>query len=368
METTLSPAFHPHNIPLVLSADNNYTPFLAVTLQSIITNSSPEHNYDIIVLSDNITSAAQNKLSLLTAKRPNFSLRFVEISSQLAKSDFFVDRYLSLSSYARLFIPTLLKKYEKAIYLDCDIIVTIDIAKLYHQELDNHLLLAVQDIWGHPARLKNHPFCGVPRQDYTKNILKIDNLLEYFNSGVLVLNIQKMNKINFEKKLSVALKEIPHPLCHDQDILNRIAYKDVKFLPLNWNFINCFTPESADFLTLPTNLQKEYLASELSPYIIHYAGNIKPWQSPSSPLAEFWWQAARNTPFYEEIIYKCTSQNIFTPLKDLLFYHHNLIAYYRHKLMCFFAFGRAKKRLKAQKKQLKTKVKSTRKLIKEREL
>jgi hypothetical protein len=31
---------------------------------------------------------------------------------------------------------------------------------------------------------------------------------------------------------------------------------------------------------------------------------IKPWKNPSCELAEYFWQYARKTPFYEEIIYK----------------------------------------------------------------
>jgi lipopolysaccharide biosynthesis glycosyltransferase len=38
------------------------------------------------------------------------------------------------------------------------------------------------------------------------------------------------------------------------------------------------------------------------PYIIHYAGGIKPWKEPFSELADVWWKYARRTPFYEMLI------------------------------------------------------------------
>ena len=45
----LSPAFSQNNIPVAFSADNQYVPYLSTALQSVIQNSQPHNNYDIIL-------------------------------------------------------------------------------------------------------------------------------------------------------------------------------------------------------------------------------------------------------------------------------------------------------------------------------
>ena len=37
--------------------------------------------------------------------------------------------------------------------------------------------------------------------------------------------------------------------------------------------------------------------------MIHYAGFRKPWQRPTEDMAEYFWEAMRVTPFYEEALY-----------------------------------------------------------------
>ncbi|MCW1562488.1 hypothetical protein OLS58_00140, partial [Campylobacter jejuni] len=42
---------------------------------------------------------------------------------------------------------------------------------------------------------------------------------------------------------------------------------------------------------------------------IHYCDYFKPWNSPHLPKADIWWHYARQTPFYEEILFKNITQN-----------------------------------------------------------
>ena len=51
----ISPAFSQKNTPIVFSSDKNYFPYFLVALESIIQNSSMENNYDILLLSTDLT-------------------------------------------------------------------------------------------------------------------------------------------------------------------------------------------------------------------------------------------------------------------------------------------------------------------------
>ncbi|TKZ35798.1 hypothetical protein EZH24_03380 [Brachyspira catarrhinii] len=46
-----------------------------------------------------------------------------------------------------------------------------------------------------------------------------------------------------------------------------------------------------------------------NPKIIHYCDIYKPWKSPELELANIWWQYARKTSFYEDIIYNNATNN-----------------------------------------------------------
>ena len=43
-------------IPIFFSSDDNYVPFLAVAINSLIENASKDYNYEIIVLNSGLTS------------------------------------------------------------------------------------------------------------------------------------------------------------------------------------------------------------------------------------------------------------------------------------------------------------------------
>ena len=41
------------------------------------------------------------------------------------------------------------------------------------------------------------------------------------------------------------------------------------------------------------------------PYsVLHFTTGVKPWNNPTMPLSDKFWKYARNTPFYEQILYK----------------------------------------------------------------
>ena len=56
--------------------------------------------------------------------------------------------------------------------------------------------------------------------------------------------------------------------------------------------------------------KKDFLEARKNPYIIHYCSPRKPWNMPSVEYSQIFWHYARKTPFYEEIVFENTMQNI----------------------------------------------------------
>ncbi|EPZ5217094.1 glycosyltransferase family 8 protein, partial [Campylobacter coli] len=136
--------------------------------------------------------------------------------------------------------------------------------------------------------------------------LKLQNHYNYFNAGILVYNIKKCLEINFEKRCLDKLLELKNPPTADQDILNAALENEIHFISPSWNCMQNHTGiDNQQYInSIPNVHMHDYIASQKDPYIIHYIGSSKPWNSPHLPKADIWWCYARQTPFYEEILFK----------------------------------------------------------------
>ncbi len=305
-EKMLKPAFYENNIPVAITSSNEYAPFLGVLIESIIENSSKNNNYDIIVLSKEITE--QNKLLLLEEIKDhkNFSLRFFEIGKYLEKYTFHTGYHITIMTYCRLALVDILQMYDKAIYLDCDVIINDDIADLYNHDLGNNMIGAAIDTV--MAGLNNSASMNKQRKeqlDYNINKLGIKDVFKYFNAGIIVLNLLEFRKkYTAESLLSLAASE--NWKWFDQDVLNKICYGRVTLIEQAWNFMCHRLDQEGDSTEklAPKEIYENYCYARLNPKALHYCGRTTPCFAPLVDNAYYFWKYARNTPFYELIIYK----------------------------------------------------------------
>ena len=68
-------------IPIFFASDNNYVPFLATAMKSLIVNASPKFNYEINVLQTGISEKNQQKIRNMA--EGNFKIRFIDIEPLL---------------------------------------------------------------------------------------------------------------------------------------------------------------------------------------------------------------------------------------------------------------------------------------------
>ncbi|WP_283202091.1 DUF4422 domain-containing protein [Campylobacter sp. MIT 12-5580] len=299
----VTPAFQKNNIPIVFSIDSNYINYLGVCIYSIIKNSSPSYCYDICILHSNLNKDTRSKISFL--KQDNVSIRFIDISEFAHNQQFYTgDSHFSEATYYRFFVPSLFSAYEKLIYLDCDMIVLKDISKLYETDITNYVFAATKEIgmsyYLNLYKNKKDDFY----LNFVQTKMQMKNPLNYFQAGLLLYNIPECIKQNFVQKCLECLKRLKNPPTVDQDVFNAVFEGKVKFLSLKWN---CawhvkVLRENCDNV-LPHNTLLEYNEALNDPYIIHYCDSVKPWSHPHLLKADIWWHYARQTPFYEEILF-----------------------------------------------------------------
>lgn len=350
-------AFQKNNIPIFLSSDENYAPYLSVTIRSIFNHRNKNVNYDIIVLHTSISDVKKNKI-ISSCSDKNFSIRFINIEKFL-KTDAEKIKYtcchFSVAMYYRIFISDIFKCYDKAIYLDCDLIVQKDLSEFFNIDIEKFVLGAILDFG---VIQFNNTF--IPKE-YCENILKISNE-NYFNSGVLLINCKKFREEKIKEKCLTTLHRIKTPIAPDQDILNVSCNKKVKFLPFKYNFEWSPPIHNKNYInTIPSIHHQDFLEAEKNPIIIHYTGD-KPWKFPHFCYANIWWHYARQTPFYEEILLKMViDKEIFIHISHRL---ECRFKYLKYKFLKPFMFGKKRKKYKEKKKKYKSILKEIKSFLK----
>ena len=322
---------------VAMSSSNEYVPYLSVCLQSLKEHSSIKNNYNIVIFEKSITN--ENKKILqeqIVAK--NISLRFVNPENLINKYELQYPAQYSLECYFRLVAPLILEQYTKMIFTDVDLIFQKDIKELYEIDLGNKALGAVQDyIW--------NIFINTPElewKEYCNSILQLDKPDKYFNTGVLILNIKEFNKNEYSKQL---LELVSHTYFKilEQDGLNKYFQTNIKYLNSAWNFpvMNSVFKYYQSYM--PEDIFKLYKQDQEHPYIIHFAGCEKPWFYPNMDFADIWWEYAKKTPFYEEIVKRYKEHK--TKRKNEVKKELKLIKFkvQKYSILSFFTFGKKHK-------------------------
>ena len=317
-----------NNIPVVFSSSNSFAPYLGVALKSMMNTISKESNYDIIVLEKNIEDEEKRKLLSICENKVNVSLRFINTKSLVSNINFYVPtKDLSEETYYTVLVPWILRNYNKALVLDCDIIINHDVALLYNTDLGDLYIGAVKEIVY--LGFLNNPVLNANDSltEYTEIKLGLKNPYDYFNAGVLLMNLSKFRE-NYSMATFFDMIDNNQFSIVEQDLLNSVCADKVLFLDYSWNFMSCLSEPSIidEKLSLsdttipnlklaPENEILLYEEASQHPYIYHYLTRLKPWKCPYLKYADVWWKIARTTVYYETFIYQL-SQNAGKRIDD----------------------------------------------------
>ena len=257
-------------IPIFFAVDDNYAPFLAVAMRSLIDNASPDYEYRIYILIDRLSD--ENTAVLCGMARPNVSVEIVKVTEKLdALGDMLHLRdYYTKTTYYRFFIPALFPQYDKGLYLDCDIVVIGDISELYHTPIGDCILAAAPE----EVMLEVDVF-----GTYVEAVLNVPRN-EYFSAGIMVMNLEKMRRVSLEEQFVDILGRRTFRVTQDQDYLNVLCRGDYYMLNSGWN------KTAWDQVPLDTPLN-----------IIHYKINWKPWHYKGVRFEDEFWKYAEMTPY-----------------------------------------------------------------------
>lgn len=282
-------------LAIVFTCDEGYMFPTGMAIYSLLISKRPESSYRIYVLVDKIDIQYRSEIESLD--RPDFRIIFREIEN--------LDKYTSLANANRLpvsalykfAIPDMIKEESVCLSLDGDIIVKYDLAELAGYNLAEIYVAAVKDS---PKTL----------DDYSEKKHKLHPGIfnaEYFNGGVLLLNLKKMREDDIPEKLCEYRKNgYNQHFSMNQDTFNAVMYGHVKLLPFCYNtglHVFRYIQNEKKF-----RIMKEYYAIEEykteeeileEAKIIHFTGKGKPWKYYDVFYADRYRELYESSPFYE---------------------------------------------------------------------
>ena len=262
-------------IPVFFASDKNYVPYLTVAIKSLVDRTTANNEYRIYILSADLIY--EDIAEIKSYEKDNVKIEIVDVNEKIAsiREKVALRDYYSVSIYFRLFIPSMFPQYDKVIYADSDIVLNSDIADLYKNDIENNYLGAILD----EVVYTNQDFIY-----YVKNALDVDET-QYFNSGVLIMNLKKFRENEIEDDFYRWVNTYQFgSVAPDQDYLNCICKNSVKYLPKGWN-------------KMPTgeNLSDDKI------YLIHYNMFMKPWKYDGLMYENYFWDTAKQTSFYAKL-------------------------------------------------------------------
>lgn len=242
---------------MIGSTDNNYAKYLAVVFYSILKNTSKKESIRFHCIDGGISKENIQFIDKAVSKFTTKRVQYIKID-QSKYEHLKTIKHITTAAYYRISIPELVGlDIETMLYVDCDVLVRDDIRKLWKEELGEDYLAGVEN-----SSSRTHLKTGLKQEDY-------------FNSGLLFMNLKKWREDNLSKKIINFKENNPDKIStNDQCAINCVVNKRWKRLPLKWNHQTGMYRNKS--------IKKRYSDDELkealnNPSVIHFIGIDKPW-------------------------------------------------------------------------------------------
>ncbi len=244
----------------------SYTLYAGATIESALEHTTSKVCFHIFH-DDTMSPANRYKLKKTVGDFGQY-IMFHLVDGNEFKSDNEWVSYYTIGAMFRLVMPRVLKDLHKLIYLDSDLFFNRDIKELWDIDVTDYSIAAVKDVIFHN---------GIKQPKFVKEGYVNKN--DYFNSGVLVMNLDKIREKGDLLELALEfLNNNPDSALPDQDALNYYFNSTTLFLDKDWNVFSQYEKKRTqkmrdnvlyhfmgqpriDYFT-PSDFEKEYLKTK----------------------------------------------------------------------------------------------------------
>lgn len=233
--------------------DQTYIRGMGITLYSLLKN-HPDQVFHIHLFTTHLTVQDRERIKRL-ASQYTLIISLHIFDEKWLKDLPAIGRYPK-SIYFRLIIPAVVSHYtDRVLYIDADTLITGDMSPLFTLDFAGHTLAACNDT--QRARLVQGAALGIRSGNY-------------FNSGLLLINLPQWNLRHItEKMFDLLIAQGASYRFPDQDGLNILLENDVLILPERYNFI----------YDIIANKVWHHFDVPDDTAMIHFTGKCKPWHT-----------------------------------------------------------------------------------------
>ena len=258
---------------IVACADKGYVMPTGVMLYSVCVNNQDADITFHLIVDESVTQKARCDLKETVEKFVNKRIVFYEVDSQRTKG--LPTRTIfgiTQAAYYRLYLTEIIPQtIDKVLYFDGDIIVRHSLASLWETDLTGYAVAATIDMSS--ANIEYY------------NRLRYPSDLGYFNSGVLLINLDYWRKHHVIKMFSDFISNHSDIIrCEDQDVLNVVFCNHKLWLPVKYNLQHGFLKNKAKYDYW--KYEKEVEEARKDPVIVHYT-SFKPWEKNTKEIHPF---------------------------------------------------------------------------------
>ncbi len=271
-------------ISLCFICDENYVMPTIVAITSVIANKNCTDRYDIYVVAN---SLSDESIAVFREMETENNRIFIIQTAEPDKYDGFVMKHFPVTTtdLFKFELPDLLPAdLEKVLYLDGDIIVQKDLASIFNENIETVYAGVVKDYY------------AVFDPDSFQKRLNVKHK-DYFNAGVLLLNLKKMRE-DHVPELLLQYRNSHKDKFMDQDTFNAVLKENVKYLSFFYNFMyHCWiydTKNLADYYGIPRVKSKYEWIKDA--FILHFTWR-KPWHYNDFFAADIWLRYYLLSPF-----------------------------------------------------------------------
>jgi lipopolysaccharide biosynthesis glycosyltransferase len=249
----------PTDVTLVYSVDQRNVNAMLVSLFSVLENTNGLQQVCVLYTGKNQTRL-NRAMDTVCGETP---YRVIDAIRELEgiKREAFPVGTIGEIAYLKFHVPDFVET-RRALFLDADTVARADLRSLYEQDLGGKPIGAVQDWLVPTVMAKNSPI---------RNYLEQDCDAPYFNSGVMLMDIERLRSMNLIRE-AAKLREVKVQYA-DQDLFNLIFAGNWAVLDPVWNY-----PIDRTLVIEPLRAIHSSLWANRK--ISHYMGTKKPWIFP----------------------------------------------------------------------------------------
>lgn len=280
-------------INVVYITDERYADITATSITSLRINRDKTAGYSVYVILVEVKKEVSDKF--LKMQETGFDVYIIPYNLSEKKNEYeILGISASPAAIVKFCLADILHFLDKVIYLDGDTLVLRDLQELYNIDLEESQ---------YAAAVSEGQIGEIPQEKYIEQLG--DNLECYFNSGVLLLNLDRIRADGLRNKLFDYRKNGKNYFM-DQDALNVVFGGNVKFISCKFNYMgakqNIYAkgelrgePEINHFIT-----KYERFAEAVIIHLITENNAGKPWKVYEPYLSELFVKYYNLSPFANE--------------------------------------------------------------------